>query len=190
MCLDRWRKAALIRVEGHRVARQGIGVLKTCLCVGHRCAARRIDMRNRSNRAQCIAETAAALRHHIGNRVDLRIVAVVLRTAAVLFQRIDIGAGHRKCQIAACKRSTCCRIDGRIRGARCNQREVIGGKRIVHNRVLPRRLIARTLFRGTGRHRLCRHMRCRKRSAGQGELKVLRKKRGTLAVRQEAVVAL
>ena len=190
MRLGRRRKAALIRIEGNRVARQGIGILKTCLCIGHRCAARRIDVRNRSNRAQCIAETAATLRHHIGNRVDAGIVTVVLCAAAVLFQRIDIGTGHRKVEGSAREGSTRRRILSQDRGTRCNQREVIGGKRIVHNRVLPRRLIAGALFRRTGRHRLCRHMRRRKGGAGQREAEVLCGERGALSVRQEAVVPL
>ena len=123
MRLCRGRKAALIRIEANRVARQLIGIFKACRLDVHTCAGR-IGVSDGSRSAQRIAETAAALCHHIGNRVDAGIVTVVLCAARLFLEGIDIGTGHREVEGSARKGSACRRILGQDRGTRGNQREV------------------------------------------------------------------
>ena len=187
--LGRGRKAALIRIESNRVARQLIGIFKACRLHIHGRAGR-IGVRDGSRSAQRIAEAAATLRHHIGNRVDAGVVAVVLCATRLFLEGVHIGAGHREVEGSARKGSACRRILGQHRGTRGDQREVCARKRVLYHRVLTRGLVAGTLLRGTGRHGFCRDICGRKGGAGQGELKVLREERCTLAVRQEAVVSL
>ena len=105
------RKAALVRIEANRVARQLIGIFKACRLHIYACAGR-IGVRNGSRKAQRIAETAAALRHHIGNRVDAGIIAVVLGTARLFLEGVNIGTRHREAKVTARKGGTRRRILG------------------------------------------------------------------------------
>ena len=100
MRLCRGRKAALIRIEANRIARQLIGIFKACRLHIHGRAGR-IGVSDGSRKAQRIAETAAALRHHIGNRVDTGIVTVVLCAARLFLEGVNIGAGHREAEGSA-----------------------------------------------------------------------------------------
>ena len=111
MRLCRGRKAALIRIEANRVARQLIGIFKACRLHIYACTGR-IGVSDASRKAQRIAEAAAALRHHIGNRVDAGIVTVVLCAARLFLEGVHIGAGHREAEGSARKGSACRRILG------------------------------------------------------------------------------
>ena len=128
------RVAAALCVVLHREARQGIAVLKLQLGRRGACTAAllRDTSRYREGISRARTERTRALRHRKGNRVDCRIVAVVLRRARGLLEGINIGSREAKGKEACrevCNRGRSC---SRRLAARSRNLQLCARKRIAH----------------------------------------------------------
>ena len=154
--------AAALCVVLHREARQGVAVLK--LQLGRRSARAAACFLHRSGNRQAVAgsrtERTRALRHRKGNRVDSRIVAVVLCGARGLLEGVDIGTRVAEGKETRREGYNCGRARGRRCAARCRNLQLCARKRIAHGSRPRRHRDARS--GAAARH--CReHCRCARR---------------------------